>query len=144
MNRIAKNILKVTFAIDAVIAVGFGLYSWFSPYETFGTIISIPEIHSSAFLGILSGLSLFYILIGLTSLIGIKSTFPINIWIGLLMMVRHSLEGIMKVFDIGKEWLIGNPYPDIFIHSVFIFLYILAIYFTYHNMQTTGSKHTMI
>ena len=135
MNRIAKNILRVTFAIDAIIAVGFGLYSWFRPLETFGTIISIPEIHSSAFLGILSCLSLFYILIGLTCLIGIKSTTPVNIWIGLLMILRHLSEGIMKIFDIGKEWLIGNPYPDIIIHSAFVSLYILAIYFTYKNAK---------
>jgi hypothetical protein len=135
MKRISKNILRTVFIIDAIIAVGFGLYSWFFPLETFGKIISIPEMGSPAFLAILSSLSLFYIIIGLTCLIGFRATFPINIWIGLLMLVRHLLEGLMKIFDIGKEWLIGNPYPDIIIHSVFIFVYILAIYFAYKNKQ---------
>lgn len=139
MKGIIKNMLKLTFIFDAIIAVGFGLYSWFFPHETFGTIISIPEVGSSAFLAILSSLSLFYILIGLTCLIGFKAKFPINIWIGLLMIVRHLLEGIMKIFDIGKEWLIGNPYPDIIIHSVFIFVYILGIYFIYKNKQIIGN-----
>lgn len=133
MKKIAKNILRVAFIIDAIIAIGFGLYSWFFPHETFGTIISIPEIHSSAFLAILASLSLFYILIGLTCLIGVKSTFPINIWIGLLMLVRHFLEGVLKIGDIGKDWLIGNPYPDLIIHSVFIIVYILAIYYAYKD-----------
>lgn len=136
MKRIAKNILRVAFIIDAIISVGFGLYSWLFPHETFGTIISIPEIHSSAFLAILSSLSLFYLLIGLTCLIGVKSTFPIKIWIGLLMLVRHFLEGVLKIGDIGKDWLIGNPYPDLIIHSVFIIVYILAIYYTYKDNRT--------
>jgi hypothetical protein len=140
MKRITKNFLRIAFIIDGVIAVGFGLYSWFCPLETFGTIIAIPEMGSPAFLAILSSLSLFYILIGLTCLIGFTATFPINIWIGLLMIARHLLEGIMKIFDIGKEWLIGSPYPDIIIHSVFILVYILAIYFAYMNKQATDNS----
>lgn len=142
MIQVVKNILKITFIVDAIIAIGFGVYSWFYPRATFGTIISIPETHSSEFLAILSSLSLFYILIGLTSLIGAKATFPINIWIGLLMIVRHLLEGVMKVTDIGKEWLIGNPYPDIIIHSVFTMVYVLAIDITYKNYHATGNTRT--
>jgi hypothetical protein len=139
MKSIVNNVLKATFIVDAIMAIGFGLYSWFSPYETFGTIISIPEMDSAAFLAILSSISLFYILLGLTCLIGFKATFPISFWIGLLMICRHLLEGLMKISDIGKEWLIGNPYPDIIIHSIFTFVYILAIYITYKNHQAVGN-----
>lgn len=99
MTRTVKNVLKATFIFDAIIAIGFGLYSWLYPHETFGTIISIPEINSSAFIAILSSLSLFYILIGLTCLIGFKASYPVNILIGLLMIVRHFLEGLMKIID---------------------------------------------
>ncbi len=31
----------------------------------------------------------------------------------------------------GEEWLIGNPYPDIILHSIFILLYSLAIFYTH-------------
>jgi hypothetical protein len=141
MKKTVKNILRVTFLLDAVIAVGFGLYSWLFPRETFGTIISIPELHSSAFLAILASLSGFYILFGLTCLIGVKSTFPINIWIGVLMLVRHFLEGVLKIGDIGKDWLIGNPYPDLIIHSAFLVLYAVAIFYT-HKDNKTSSKLT--
>lgn len=132
--------LGVTFIVDAIIAVGFGAYSWLFPKGTFGTIISIPEMGSSALLAILSSLSLFYIVIGLTCIIGFKAPFLTNIWIGLLMLFRHALEGGMKIFDIGKEWLIGNPYPDIIIHSVFVLAYSFAIYFTYKN-TSKDRKH---
>ena len=135
MTQTTKKLLKITFVADAIIAIGFGLYSLLFPHETYGTIISIPETGASAFLGILSSLSLFYVLIGLTCLIGLKSPFPIAIWIGLLMVVRHILEMILKIFDIGKEWVIGNPYPDIIIHSVFIFVYLLAINLTYRKIK---------
>lgn len=100
--------MSATFLFDAIIAVGFGLYSWLFPHETFGTIISIPQMDSSAFIEILASLSLFYILIGLTCLIGFKAISPVNIWIALLMIVRHLLEGLKKVFEIDKEWLIGK------------------------------------
>lgn len=128
MKRLSIMSLSITFLVDGIIAVGFGIYSWFFPHETFGTILSIPELGAPVFLEILSGLSLFYILIGLTCLIGFKATFPNNIWIGLLMVVRHFLEGLMKLFDIDKEWLIGNPYPDLIIHAVFMVVYVLALY----------------
>ena len=133
MTRIIRNMLGVTFIVDAIIAVGFGLYSWLFPQDTFGTIMSIPKMGSSAFVAILASLSLFYIVIGLTCLIGSKAEFPTSIWIGLLMLFRHVLEGGMKILDLGKEWFIGNPYPDIIIHSVFVLAYSLAVYFTYKN-----------
>jgi hypothetical protein len=135
MKRIVKNMLGITFIIDALIAIAFGLYSWFFPYETFGTIISIPEIGSSAFVAILSSLSVFYILIGLTCFVGFKASFPVNTWIGLIMIARHLLEGAMKISDIGKEWFIGNPYPDIIIHAVFIFVYVVAIYLKIESLK---------
>lgn len=56
----AKYMLRFTFIFDAIIAVGFGLYSWLYPHETFGTITSIPETDSDVFVALLSSLSLFY------------------------------------------------------------------------------------
>ena len=131
MKQIAKHTLSVILITDALIAVGFGLFSWVYPNQTFGTVVSIPETGSPVFLSIFSILSIFYILIGLTCLIGFLAKFPVNIWIGVLMILRHSLEGLMKILDMDKEWQIGNPYPDIIIHSAFISMYILGIYFVH-------------
>jgi uncharacterized membrane protein HdeD (DUF308 family) len=125
-----KGLLRIAFLADGIIAIGFGIYSWCFPHETFGTIIAIPAAHASEFLSILSGLSLFYLLIGLTCLIGIKAAFPVNILIALLMGTRHMLEGVIKAGDMEQEWLTGNPYPDLAIHAAFAVVYILAIYFT--------------
>jgi len=129
MKQVAKHTLGIILLIDALIAVGFGLLSWIYPHQTFGTIIAIPETDSALFTSVFSILSIFYILIGLTCLIGFMAKSPVNVWIGLLMIVRHALEGIMKIVDMDKEWQIGNPYPDIIIHSVFIVMYAVGIYF---------------
>lgn len=138
MKRISKKALKIILAVDAAIAVGFGVYSWIFPYKTFGTIIAIPEGHSAVFTAILASLSLFYILIGLTCLIGVRSHFPTNILIGTLMLLRHLLEGVLKIAEMREEWLIGSPYPDLIIHALFILVYIVAMYGTYRFRRNGG------
>lgn len=44
------------------------------------------------------------------------------------MVIRHLLEGAIRIGDIGKDWLIGNPYPDLIIHLVFILGYARAVF----------------
>jgi hypothetical protein len=129
--------LKYILLIDAVITVGFGLYSWFDPINTFGTIISISDVENSPELAILSTVSILYVLIGLVAIIGAKAKYPTLQWIALLMILRHLWLGIMKFLDIGKEWLIGDPYPDIIIHSLFVLFYLLGIYLTIKYRLTT-------
>jgi hypothetical protein len=128
-----KKGLTLVFWIDAVIAIAFGIYSWICPLETFGTIIEIPKEQSSEFLSVLSTLSLFYVLIGLVCIICAKSNFRVHFWIGLVMLLRHLFEGLFKLKDIGEDWLIGNPYPDLVIHLSFVLSYIITIYFAYKN-----------
>lgn len=130
------KVLKTTFLIDGIIAVGFGIFSWLYPLKTFGSIISIPNENLSLFLSLLSSLSLFYLLIGITCLIGIKSNHPIAFWIAIVMLIRHLLEGLIKVADVGKSWLIGNPYQDIAIHSIFIITYLIGIILLYKNNKS--------
>ena len=131
MNKIFKNLLRTTLFFDFLITFGFGLVSWLSPKETFGTIVSIPLQSEALFLSLLSSLSIFYILTGLICLIGFKASFPINSWIGATMLLRHSWIGVVGILGLGteKEWLIGNPIPDIAIHFIFVLAYIMGIYY---------------
>jgi hypothetical protein len=125
-----SRILRITLFVDGIIAVAFGLFSWLFPLQTYGSVISIPNEQYSIFFSILSSLSLFYFVIGITCLIGFKSTYPISFWIALLMLARHLLEGGIKIADIGKTWLIGNPYQDIVIHSIFLIAYLVGLTYT--------------
>ncbi|MCU0428205.1 MAG: hypothetical protein MUF71_21540 [Candidatus Kapabacteria bacterium] len=127
------KILKITFIVDGIIATAFGVFSWLYPLKTFGSIIAIPDEHSSIFLSILSSLSLFYLVIGITCLIGSKSQPSISFWIASLMLTRHFFEGAIKIADLGKTWLIGNPYQDIVIHSVFLLAYLIGLIYADKN-----------
>lgn len=122
-----KNLLKIVLLIDAIITLGFGLFSWLNPMDTFGTIVAIPETENALVLAILSSMSVLYMLLGLVCLIGFRANNSTSVWIAWLMVLRHIWLGIAKVFDSGAEWVIGNPYPDIVIHGCFFAVYFLAI-----------------
>ncbi|WP_343632786.1 hypothetical protein [Fluviicola sp.] len=126
-----KRGLTVVFWIDAIIAVAFGIYSWMCPLETFGTILEIPEEHANEFLSLFAVLSLFYVLIGMVCIICARSNFQVHFWIGLVMLIRHLIEGLLKWKDIGEDWLTGNPYPDLVIHTLFTVAYAITLYFAY-------------
>ncbi|HEY3402967.1 MAG TPA: hypothetical protein VGK59_06255 [Ohtaekwangia sp.] len=128
-----KKLLQVVFSIDALIAIAFGLYSWLFPQDTFGTIITIPSDSASIFEAIFAVLSAFYMLIGFVCVIGIMARFPENAWIGTLMIIRHLTEATLKIFDMEAEWAIGNPWPDIIIHTLFIVAYSWSVIWTYSN-----------
>jgi hypothetical protein len=141
MKKNLKSILKIALFLDFLITFGFGLVSWIFPYETFGTIVVIPENGNEIFLSLLSNHSISYILVGLICLIGVKSNFPINIWIGLVMLLRHLLVNILGIININKDWIIGNPYHDIIIHSLFILAYMFGIILTFR--QNKNVVHTI-
>lgn len=128
-----KRGLTVVFWIDAIGAVAFGIYSWICPLETFGTVLEIPKEHVNEFLSVFSALSLFYILVGMVCIICARSIFQVHFWIGLVMLIRHLFEGLLKLKDIGEDWLIGNPYPDLVIHSLFVAAYAVTLYVAYKN-----------
>jgi len=146
MSKIFKNLMRITLLIDFVISFGFGLAAWFTPKGTFGTIISIPQQNGTLILSLLSSLSIFYILIGLVCLIGFKASYPINIWIGAVMILRHGWIGAIGFLGLGneKEWLIGNPVPDIVIHSIFVLAYVIGIYFLFRQSKSNLIKEVRI
>ena len=129
MKRIFGNLLKITLFLDFLITFGFGLVSWFFPHETFGTILLIPQTSEPLTLAILSSLSTFYVLTSLVCFIGIKASFPVNIWIAGIMIIRHLWIGMTGIRDMNQDWIIGNPYPDIIIHSGFVLVYIVACFY---------------
>lgn len=135
MKRMIKKFRPAVFIADGIMALGFGLYSWFCPLDTFGTILAIPETGAPVFMALLSSLSLFYVITGCTCMIGSRVLSPAGNWIAGLMLIRHTLEGSMKLLDIGKAWLIGNPYPDLIIHSVFILAYLLVLTLGFKSRQ---------
>ncbi|UTW62569.1 hypothetical protein KFE98_21655 [bacterium SCSIO 12741] len=139
MPLLAKYFLNTLLLIDLIMALGFGLFSWFFPLETFGTLIDIPEAHTSLILALFASQSIFYVLLGLVCWIGIRVPYPVGLWIGCLIAFRHAVVGFAKWGDVGKEWLIGNPYPDLIIHATLFWAYTLALWITYQQRTKTMS-----
>ena len=105
------------------------------PHSTFGTIVLLEEAGPSLSLAILSSLSISYVLIGLICFIGARTPQPHNIWIAAVMIIRHGWTGIAGIQGAGSDWIIGNPWHDVIIHSIFIFFYLLAIYLSTHKVK---------
>ncbi len=124
-----KKLLAGTFYIDFAITFGFGLVSWLYPHSTYGTILALDEFGSSLTLAILSSFSVFYMLTGLTCLAAARIPPPYSLWIGAIMGIRHAWVGIVGIQDAGQDWIIGNPWYDVVIHSLFFVFYLLAIFF---------------
>jgi hypothetical protein len=52
---------------------------------------------------------------------------PHNLRVALVMMAQHAWIGIRGISEMDREWIVGNPWPDIVIHSLFVTTYALGI-----------------
>ena len=116
--------LAVVLYVDFFITFCFGVASWLYPQATYGTIVLLEEAGPSLVLSLLSTLSLFYVLVGLCCLAGARMPYPYNTWIALVMIVRHLWAGIAGIRGAENEWVIGNPWQDVVIHSLFVLFYV--------------------
>lgn len=116
--------LSSLLVVDAVLALGFGLISGLWPRQTFGTIVQLQPVaaHEST-VAALTSLSLHYFLIGLVCLTAVKTPPPYRHWLALVMLARHLVSGLKGYAEVGAAWQIGNPWPDLVIHSTFVVLY---------------------
>jgi hypothetical protein len=75
----------------------------------------------------LGHLSIFYLVIGAACLLAAFMPRPHDVRMALVMVVQHAWIGLKGFGETGSEWVVGNPWPDIFIHSLFVLLYVVAI-----------------
>ena len=127
MMELKEKPLNIVLYVDYFITFVFGVVSWLFPYSTYGTIVSLAETGTPLTLSAFSSLSLFYIFLGIACFIAAKTPNPQKYWFALLMLLRHGWIGIIGVSNAHQDWIIGNPWHDIVIHSVFVLAYIGVI-----------------
>lgn len=132
------RIISAVLYIDALLSIGFGIFSLLSVDKTFATIIQIGNPAPPVIVAILNSASISYILIGAVCIIAARSSFPINIQLTVVMIFRHAWVGIVGYLDAGKDWIIENPIPDIVIHSVLVLLYLSAIFIEIRRRLNRG------
>lgn len=136
----SQKVLSAILIVDGLILLGFGIASWLAPYSTFGTLVDLSgaEDHSLV-VAILSSLSIFYVLIGLACFLAAVLAPPHKDRFAALMVIGHVFTGLKGYGEVGREWLVGSPWPDIVIHSVFVCAYSLLAFITWRGSQTNGN-----
>ncbi len=119
-----ERLLSALLAVDGLLAVSFGLASWLAPQATFGTIVAIADAPpDSLVLAALASVSSFYVVTGLLCLVGAVTPPPHKHLLVAVMATRHAWIGIKGLGELGREWLVGDPWPDLIIHAAFVALY---------------------
>lgn len=123
-----SGMLSTVLALDSLLFLGFGLVSWFAPHLTFATIVDLGAASDQSLISAaLASLSIFYVLIGLACALAVWMPPPHRTRIAVVMALGHAWTGIKAYEEVGRDWLIGNPWPDIVIHVVFVSLYSLLV-----------------
>lgn len=125
-NRL--SMLAIILVMDGILAIGFGLASYFSVSSTYATIIDLSGMREDSLIAAMLGsLSVFYVVIGAFCLLAAFMQPPHNIRVALVMIAMHIWVGVRGFHDMAQEWIIGDPWPDLVIHSLFVSGYLIAI-----------------
>ena len=120
--------LAIVLVVDAFLSIGFGLLSYFLPTSTYATIIDLSHTPQGALMwAVLGSLSVFYVVIGAICLLAAFMQHPHDARVATVMIAQHVWVGARGFHDAGREWIVGNPWPDLIIHSLFVVAYSIAI-----------------
>ena len=122
------SLLTIILSVDGLLAIVFGFVSYFSATSTYATIIDLAGMREDSLMAaVLGSLSVFYVVIGTLCLLAAFMQPPHDVRVASVMIAMHVWVGIRGVLDAGREWIIGNPWPDVIIHSLFVLCYLVAI-----------------
>lgn len=122
------SLLAIILGVDGLLSSVFGLASYFSVASTYATIIDLSGMREdSVMAAVLGSLSLFYVVIGALCLLAAFMQPPHNVRVAAVMVVMHVWVGVRGFHDANREWIVGNPWPDLIIHSLFVIGYFIAI-----------------
>jgi hypothetical protein len=74
-------------------------------------------------MSILGGLSVFYVVIGAVCLPAAFMPSPHDLRVAAVMLLQHAWIGLRGAADINREWIVGDPWPDLTIHALFVIAY---------------------
>jgi hypothetical protein len=122
------RLLSTVLAMDGLLSIGFGLASYFSASTTYATIIDLNGMRDDSLMAaVLGSLSVFYVVIGALCLLAAFTQPPHDVRVAGVMAAQHAWIGTRGLLDVGREWIVGNPWPDLAIHSLFVLGYLTAI-----------------
>jgi hypothetical protein len=121
--------LAIILTLDGLLSLGFGLASYFSATSTYATIIDLNGMREDSLMAaVLGSLSVFYVVIGALCVLAAFMQPPHNVRVASVLVAMHVWIGLRGLRDAGREWIVGNPWSDLIIHSLFVVCYSIAIY----------------
>jgi hypothetical protein len=122
------SVLAIILAVDGLLSCVFGMVSYFSATSTYATIIDLSGMHEDSLMAaVLGSLSVFYVVIGALCLLAAFMRPPHDVRVAAVMVAMHVWIGARGLHDASREWIIGNPWHDLIIHSLFVVGYVIAI-----------------
>lgn len=122
------SVLAIILAVDGFLSFVFGIASYFSATSTYATIVDLSGMHEDSLMAaVLGNLSVFYVVIGALCLQAVFMRPPHDVRVAVVMLVMHLWVGARGLNDASREWIVGNPWYDLVIHSLFVVGYIIAI-----------------
>ena len=125
------KLLSSVLALDGLIALAFGIASWLAPHATFGTVVQLGGVADGALLlAALASVSALYVLLGAVSCLAASLPTAHRRRCAMLLAIGHVGIGAKGWHELDAPWLIGNPWPDLFIHGGFAAAYFVLIAMT--------------
>jgi hypothetical protein len=125
------SVLSGVLALDALLCVGFGLLSYLFPQSTYATIVDLIGVTENSLMSsVLASLSVFYVVIGALCLFAVFMPSPHNVRVAVVMTAQHAWIGLKGLREVDREWIVGDPWLDIVIHSLFVIAYVTGIILT--------------
>jgi membrane associated rhomboid family serine protease len=122
------RLLTIVLVVDAALSLGFGLVSYLSPESTYATIVDLSGVHEhSAMSSTLGSLSIFYVVIGALCGLAAFMPSPHDLRVAAVMILQHAWIGLKGLSDMDRPWIVGDPLPDLIIHSLFVIAYAIGI-----------------
>jgi hypothetical protein len=122
------SLLSAVLMVDALLSVGFGFVSYFSPQSTYATIVDLIGVSELSLMSsVLASLSVFYIVVGAFCLFAALMPPPHDVRVAAVMTAQHAWIGLKGLREVHREWIVGDPWLDIVIHSLFVIAYTTGV-----------------
>jgi len=133
---------RTIFAVDGVMSLTFGLATYIYQFEIFSTAYDLQSMGVSGrgdtlIEAALLGISGYYVLVGAILIIVSNVHTSIARPLGIVVALHHAFMAVNGALGADRPWLVGSPWWDVVIHTLFVLAYMTAIV---TSMRTTNTQ----
>lgn len=120
----------------------FGLATYFYQFEIFSTTYDLQSMGVSGqgdtlIEAALLGISGYYMLVGAILIVVSNVQVSMARPLGIVVALHHAFMAINGALGTDRPWIVGNPWWDVVIHTLFVLAYMMALI---TSMRTTNTQ----